>query len=164
MSGGVVNYTWIATPIGRLLVAGDVTGLGLIAFPSGKGARQPESGWIEDASRFDAVRQQLDAYFAGTLRVFTLPLAPTGTPFQLRVWSALREIPYGETISYAELARRVGDPKAVRAVGAANGRNPLPIVVPCHRVVGADGSLVGFGGGLDVKRALLDLERGEDRR
>jgi methylated-DNA-[protein]-cysteine S-methyltransferase len=110
------------------------------------------------------VHAQLDAYFAGRRRDFDVRLAPEGTPFQLRVWAALCEIPYGETISYAELARRIGNPNAVRAVGAANGRNPLPIVVPCHRVVGADGSLVGFGGGLDVKRALLDLERGKDRR
>ncbi|MEW5984756.1 MAG: methylated-DNA--[protein]-cysteine S-methyltransferase [Acidobacteriota bacterium] len=159
MSGGVVRYAGIAAPVGRLLVAGNDEGLCLIGFPSGKGVRAPEPGWVEDAGRFDDVRTQLGGYFAGTLRAFDLSLAPRGTPFQRSVWMALRDIPYGETISYAELATRVGNPRAVRAVGAANGRNPLPIVVPCHRVIGADGSLVGFGGGLDVKRALLDLER-----
>lgn len=188
MSGGVMSYAWIESPIGRLLVAGDDEGLRLIAFPvrhratagseepasigrtgasmhgtTGLGVSPgtgiPDTGWVEDSGRFKDVRAQLDAYFAGRRKDFTVRLAPEGTPFQLRVWAALRGIPYGETISYAELAKRVGNPKAVRAVGAANGRNPLPIVVPCHRVVGADGSLVGFGGGLDVKRALLDLER-----
>jgi methylated-DNA-[protein]-cysteine S-methyltransferase len=105
-----------------------------------------------------AARAQLDAYFAGEITSFDLPLSPRGTPFQQRVWAALRDIPFGETTSYGELARRIGDPKAVRAVGAANGRNPLPLVVPCHRVIGADGSLVGFGGGMDRKRWLLQHE------
>lgn len=107
---------------------------------------------------FDAVREQLDAYFAGALETFDLDLEPRGTPFQRRVWDELCEIPYGETISYSELARRLGDPKLVRAVGTANGRNPISIVIPCHRVIGADGSLVGYGGGLDRKRRLLELE------
>ncbi len=155
-----MRYCWFESPIGRLLVAGDAEGLRLIGFPGGKGARAPEPDWVEDPDRFAAARAQLDAYFSGTLKTFDLPLAPEGTSFQRRVWAELRRIPYGETISYADLARRIGDSKAVRAVGAANGRNPLPIVVPCHRVVGADGRLVGFGGGLDVKRALLDLETG----
>jgi methylated-DNA-[protein]-cysteine S-methyltransferase len=126
--------------------------------------------WMEDdrdlperpghAPPLTEARIQLDAYFAGDLRVFDLPLAPEGTEFQLRVWNELRKIPYGETISYGELARRVGDPTAARAVGLANGRNPLPVIVPCHRVIGADGSLTGFGGGLDRKRRLLELEAG----
>jgi O-6-methylguanine DNA methyltransferase len=103
-------------------------------------------------------REQLDAYFDTRLTRFDLPLEPRGTDFQLRVWQSLRAIPYGETISYAELARRIDNPKAVRAVGAANGRNPLMIVVPCHRVIGADGSLTGFGGGIERKRWLLDHE------
>jgi methylated-DNA-[protein]-cysteine S-methyltransferase len=108
----------------------------------------------------DEARRQLEAYFAGELRDFDLPLAPEGSEFQLRVWEQLRAIPYGETISYGELARRVGDPAAARAVGLANGRNPLPVIVPCHRVIGADGSLTGFGGGLERKRRLLELEAG----
>ncbi len=107
---------------------------------------------------FDAVREQLDAYFAGELEEFHLPLAAHGTPFQLRVWNELTRIPFGETISYSELARRLGDPKLVRAVGLANGRNPISIVIPCHRVIGADGSLVGYGGGLERKRWLLEHE------
>ena len=159
MTRNTMTFCWIESPIGRLLVAGDGTGLRLVGFPSGKGARTPEADWIEDAGRFADVRAQLDGYFKGSRRTFDLALAPDGTPFQRQVWNALRDIPYGETISYGELARRVGNPKAVRAVGAANGQNPLPIVVPCHRVVGADGRLVGFGGGLDVKRALLELEQ-----
>ena len=107
---------------------------------------------------FDAVREQLDAYFAGALDAFDLELDPHGTPFQQRVWKELVTIPYGETISYSELARRLGDPKLVRAVGLANGRNPISIVIPCHRVIGADGSLVGYGGGLERKRWLLEHE------
>jgi methylated-DNA-[protein]-cysteine S-methyltransferase len=107
---------------------------------------------------FDAVREQLDAYFAGELEEFDLPLALHGTPFQLRVWEQLARIPFAETISYKELALRLGDPKLVRAVGLANGRNPVSIVIPCHRVIGADGTLVGYGGGLDRKRWLLDHE------
>jgi methylated-DNA-[protein]-cysteine S-methyltransferase len=116
--------------------------------------------WVDerDAVLTDAV-VQLDAYFTGERTDFALDLRPTGTEFQLRVWQALRNIPYGETISYGELARRVGNPSASRAVGLANGRNPISIVVPCHRVIGADGSLTGYGGGMDRKRLLLDLER-----
>ena len=113
---------------------------------------------ILDAKPFATVIAQLDEYFAGARRKFDLPLAPRGTPFQLKVWRELRKIPYGRTITYATLARRAGNEAACRAVGAANGRNPLPIVVPCHRVLGSDGSLTGFGGGIDAKRALLQLE------
>src|SRR5690606_32152543 len=105
--------------------------------------------------------RQLDAYFRGTLRTFDLPLAPQGTPFQQTVWEALRHIPYGQTVSYGELARRVGRPAAVRAVGLANGSNPIAIVIPCHRVIGANGTLTGYGGGLPTKQALLALERGQ---
>ncbi len=115
---------------------------------------------VEDAPPLGEARRQLEAYFAGELHEFDLPLAPSGTGFQLRVWEELRAIPYGETISYGELARRMGDPGLARAVGLANGRNPLPVIVPCHRVIGADGSLTGFGGGLDRKRKLLELEAG----
>ena len=115
---------------------------------------------IDDTAPLDEARRQLEAYFAGELREFDLPLAPAGSEFQLGVWRELAKIPYGETISYGELAKRVGDPTKARAVGAANGRNPLPVIVPCHRVIGADGSLTGFGGGLDRKRRLLELEAG----
>ena len=111
-----------------------------------------------EAEPFKASADQLDAYFAGTLTRFTLPLAPRGSDFQQRVWSALQEIPYGQTVSYGELAERVGSPGGARAVGLANGRNPIGIVIPCHRVVGSSGSLTGYGGGLDRKKRLLDLE------
>ena len=119
--------------------------------------RHDESAAPDDGP-FDAVREQLDAYFAGELGAFDLPLAPHGTRFQQRVWEELTRIPYAETISYKELALRLGDQKLVRAVGLANGRNPLSIVIPCHRVIGADGSLVGYGGGLERKRWLLEHE------
>jgi O-6-methylguanine DNA methyltransferase len=117
---------------------------------------------LEHAPRACArVRDQLLEYFERTRRTFDLELRPQGTSFQLRTWEALRTIPYGETISYGELASRMGDATAVRAVGQANNRNPIPVVIPCHRVIGADGALVGFGGGLSIKRMLLDLEQGQ---
>jgi len=111
-----------------------------------------------EAEPFKAAADQLDAYFAGELATFDLPLAPRGSEFQRRVWAALLEIPYGQTESYGELAERIGSPGAARAVGLANGKNPIGIVIPCHRVVGANGSLTGYGGGLDRKKQLLDLE------
>lgn len=120
---------------------------------SGRTSR-PDRGLLREAAL------QLDAYFDGRLRTFSLPLAPEGTAFQQDVWRVLEAIPYGETLSYADVADRVGRPTAVRAVGAANGRNPIPIIIPCHRVIGSSGKLVGFGGGLDAKRALLGLEQG----
>lgn len=119
------------------------------------GALRPHG---REAEPFRAAADQLDAYFAGEVTRFDLALAPHGSDFQLRVWTALQEIPYGETESYGELARRIGSPGAARAVGLANGKNPIGIVIPCHRVVGSNGSLTGYGGGLDRKRALLDLE------
>ena len=156
-----MKYTYMKSPIGRLLLAGDESGLGLIGFPEGRMVIEPAAAWIEARHVFAEAIRQLEAYFAGELRDFDLPLAPQGTPFQLDVWARLREIPYGQTISYGELAMRIGNPKASRAVGMANGRNPLPIVVPCHRVIGSSGKLTGFGGGLPTKEALLALERGE---
>ena len=154
-----MRYDEIETPIGPLLAAADDGGLRRIYFPERGGrARKPEAGWVRDPRPFRDLREQLAEYFAGRRRTFSLRLAPEGTEFQRETWRALTAIPYGETISYAELARRVGRPAASRAVGAANGANPLPIVVPCHRVIGADGSLTGFGGGLPIKRALLELE------
>ena len=154
-----MRYCYMESPVGRLLVAGDEAGLRYIGFSTGKSPLQPESTWKEDGSALTEAIRQLRAYFEGELKAFSLELAPRGTPFQLRVLSALQEIPYGQTISYGELARRIDKPRASRAVGAANARNPLPIVIPCHRVIGSDGSLTGFGGGLDVKKALLALER-----
>jgi methylated-DNA-[protein]-cysteine S-methyltransferase len=130
-----------------------------IWLPSGRDRVEPDPGWIEAGAPFAEPTRQLDAYFAGTLRRFELRLAPAGTPFQQRVWRALLEIPYAETVSYAELARRIGRPTAMRAVGAANGQNPLSIVIPCHRVIGSDGRLVGYGGGLPAKSLLLEHER-----
>jgi methylated-DNA-[protein]-cysteine S-methyltransferase len=121
----------------------------------------PGRDWRRDPAALREPAEQLQAYFAGELRAFDLPLAPHGTPFQREVWSALREIPYGSTISYAELAAAVGRPDAARAVGAANGRNPIAVVIPCHRVIGASGALTGYGGGLGRKRLLLDLEAGQ---
>ncbi len=147
------------SPVGPLLLAGDESYLKLIDFQSGPHARRPEPEWVVDERPFGAVIAQLEEYFAGARRSFDLPLAPEGTAFQRTVWQALTRIPYGETASYGEIARRIGSPQASRAVGLANGSNPLPIVVPCHRVIGADGSLTGFGGGLEIKRKLLALER-----
>jgi methylated-DNA-[protein]-cysteine S-methyltransferase len=148
----------VRTPIGGLLLAGDGVHLKLVHFQSGNRPFQPQPGWVAEPGAFGAVVKQLDEYFAGERRAFELPLAPSGTAFQQQVWRELTQIPYGETISYAELACRVGNPRASRAVGLANGANPLPIIVPCHRVIGANGSLTGFGGGLDMKRHLLELE------
>lgn len=151
-------YTYVDTPVGDLLVAGDDAALRVMSFPTGRTRRQPAPDWVEDARPFQAARQQLGEYFAGRRERFDLRLEPAGTAFQRDVWQELLRIPYGRTRSYAELATRIGRPRAMRAVGSANGANPLPIVVPCHRVIGADGSLTGFGGGLPAKRLLLELE------
>jgi methylated-DNA-[protein]-cysteine S-methyltransferase len=152
-------YTYIETPLGQLLLAGDKAGLRLVRFQQGKKPQQPEVDWIEDRQPLCESMRQLDAYFAGTLREFSLDLAPPGTPFQRAVWDALLAIPYGQTTSYSALARQLGKPQAARAVGAACGGNPLPIVIPCHRVVGSTGKLTGYGGGVDIKAALLAFER-----
>jgi methylated-DNA-[protein]-cysteine S-methyltransferase len=159
----MITYDVMPSPVGPLLVSAEDAGLTAVWFAPHEG--RVGADWVQDrgqagaASRtLAAAREQLDAYFAGALRTFDLPLAPAGTPFQLRVWEGLRRLRFGETVSYAELARRIGSPDAVRAVGAANGRNPLPIIVPCHRVIGADGSLTGFGGGIERKRWLLAHE------
>lgn len=151
-------YCYVPSPIGDLLVAGDADELEFVGFPSGKMRRDPEKDWIFNEEPFAAARRQLDEYFAGNRKDFDLPLKLSGTDFQVQVLEELLKIPYGETTSYGDIARRIGRPKAVRAVGAANGRNPLPIVVPCHRVIGSHGDLTGFGGGLDTKAALLRLE------
>lgn len=153
-----MHYTLHASPVGTLRLTGRDGALCGVEFPHGKYTRPLGPDWHEDAAPFAEVCGQLDAYFAGECQAFDVPLAPQGTPFQLRVWEQLRLIPFGQTISYGELARRVGDPNASRAVGAANGQNPISIIVPCHRVIGADGSLTGFGGGVETKRALLEHE------
>lgn len=155
-------YTEIDNPVVSIAVAGDEQGLRAIRFLEGPGRLAPDPAWRRDdrARPLRSAVRELRAYFGGELRQFSLALAPAGTPFQLDVWRALAAIPYGETTSYGELARRIGRARAVRAVGAANGSNPLPIVVPCHRVIGSNGSLTGYGGGLPIKRALLALERG----
>ncbi len=162
MKSGMIFYERFDTPIGALTIAADAIGLRHIEFP---GNRHPVErvGWVSDArgsilDTLRAARGQLLEYFAGQRRDFDLPLRPQGTAFQMEVWRMLATIPYGDAWSYRDLARAIGKPDAMRAVGAANGRNPLPIVVPCHRVIGADGSLTGFGGGLSTKEALLRLE------
>jgi methylated-DNA-[protein]-cysteine S-methyltransferase len=158
-AGGRMIYDYLESPIGRLLLAADENGLRYIGFELGRHPVWIGDDWQRDRDALAAVRAQLDAYFAGELTQFELPLAAQGSEFDLRVWAELRRIPYGATLSYGELANRVGDPLAARAVGAANGRNPLPIVVPCHRVIGANGSLTGFGGGLATKKFLLEHEQ-----
>ncbi len=151
-------YDVFSTRIGNLTLAADAQGLRHVLFPDAGADVPARQGWRHDATALREAREQLLEYFDGDRRHFDLPLAPQGTPFQLKVWTTLVQIPWGATWSYLDLATRIGDPKATRAVGAANGRNPLPIVLPCHRVIGADGSLTGFGGGLPLKRFLLAHE------
>ena len=151
-------YTTIASPIGELLLKSDGESITGLYMHKHKRGATPTREWKRNDAALKQSSVQLRAYFAGELREFELPLAPEGTPFQQRVWRALCDIPFGETVSYGELARRIGQPTASRAVGLANGRNPISIVVPCHRVIGADGSLTGYGGGLARKRWLLAHE------
>jgi methylated-DNA-[protein]-cysteine S-methyltransferase len=156
-----MNLLAYECPIGPLTLVSDGTRLIGIHFP---GWRPPAHAWSAGDTVLEATVRQLDAYFAGRSEKFDLPLGLDGTPFQRLVWSALRDIPYGETRSYAQLAAAIGKPSATRAVGAANGRNPIAIVVPCHRVIGANGSLTGFGGGLERKKFLLNVEQGRELR
>ena len=150
-------WTTMKTPVGELFIAGRDGKLTDVLFRRpGKGF--PGPGWERADKPFAEVKKQLGEYFRGERTQFELKLAPEGTPFQLAAWRQLRRIPYGRTISYGEQARRIGNPKAARAVGAANGENPISIIVPCHRVIGANGRLTGFGGGLGKKKKLLDLE------
>jgi methylated-DNA-[protein]-cysteine S-methyltransferase len=148
-------FTIVPSPVGDLVLTGDGTTISRIGFAA---RTTLDPAWREDPAPFTAAVEQLGQYFAGERRSFDLPLTPEGTDFQRRVWAALAAIPYGETTSYAALADAIGHPGSARAVGAANGANPLAIVVPCHRVVGADGMLTGYAGGLDAKRSLLTLE------
>lgn len=154
----VVHYTCMESPVGPLLLAAGESGLHQIVFAGGKRAK-PNPEWLEDAKPLRETMKQLRAYFAGELKEFDVPLVPEGTVFQRSVWSKLCDISYGETISYGELARRIGNPKASRAVGLANGQNPIPIIIPCHRVIGSNGKLTGYGGGLPIKEKLLALEQ-----
>jgi methylated-DNA-[protein]-cysteine S-methyltransferase len=154
-----MTFTQLESPLGPLLLVADEAGLRRIDFVNGRHPAKPDPAWKEDPASLQETARQLNAYFAGKLENFDLPLAPQGTPFQQEVWRKLCDIPFGETISYGELARRIGNPKASRAVGLANGSNPIPIVIPCHRVIGSNGKLTGYGGGLPIKEKLLALEQ-----
>lgn len=155
----MIRYIVIDSPVGPLLLAADDTHLQVLELETPAHPVKRGDDWQPGRNAvLDAAQAQLDQYFAGTRQQFDLPLAPQGTEFQCAVWWTLADIPYGQTISYAQLASRIGKPTAMRAVGSANGRNPLSIVLPCHRVIGADGSLTGYGGGLPIKTFLLNLE------
>jgi methylated-DNA-[protein]-cysteine S-methyltransferase len=154
-----LSYTKIDSPIGPLLLVADDSGLRHIDFVNGRHLAKVEPSWKENAKPLAETVRQLNAYFSGKLEDFDLPLAPQGTTFQQAVWKSLCDIPYGETISYGELAKRIGNPNASRAVGLANGSNPIPIIIPCHRVIGSNGKLTGYGGGLPIKEKLLALEQ-----
>ncbi|MFE1170237.1 methylated-DNA--[protein]-cysteine S-methyltransferase [Nocardiopsis sp. NPDC058789] len=157
---GPTRHTTMDSPLGELTLYGDGEALGGLLTPPRDGTRRAvPSDWVRDEAPFTEVRKQLAAYFDGRLRQFDLPLAPAGTPWQLQVWQALTTIQYGATSSYGQLAQELGRPTASRAVGMANGRNPISVIVPCHRVIGANGSLTGYAGGLERKEFLLALER-----
>jgi methylated-DNA-[protein]-cysteine S-methyltransferase len=158
--GDGVIYTTIDSPIGELLLLGEGDVLHGLYMQAGRTAANVRPAWQRDDSAFPEARRQLSEYFAGERTTFDMPMHLGGTAFQRTVWHALTEIPYGQTISYGELARRIGRPDLARAVGTANGQNPIAVIVPCHRVIGANGKLVGYGGGLENKRLLLDLETG----
>jgi methylated-DNA-[protein]-cysteine S-methyltransferase len=159
-NGGTCFYSVVKSPIGELVLTSDGEALTGLHMPlrQGRPLAPPQAGWKRDEKALREPREQLRQYFAGERRVFDLPLRMAGTPFQRMVWQGLLEIPFGATWSYAELARHVGRPGSSRAVGAANGRNPIGIVVPCHRVIGSDGTLTGYGGGVDRKEFLLEHE------
>jgi methylated-DNA-[protein]-cysteine S-methyltransferase len=158
-----MHYRTLTSPIGPLLLAGDGEGVRFLLFANGRSDVRPRADWVNDRGELDEPARQLDDYFRGHRREFGVAVAPQGTDFQRSVWTELQRIPFGETISYGELARRIGNPKAVRAVGLANGSNPISIIIPCHRVIGSNGALVGYGGGLPTKHALLAHERGQAR-
>ena len=153
------DYCYCNSPIGRMLLVGRDGVLEELHFPKATAQLQIPKEWRENMAGFREVLSQLEEYFAGNRQAFDLPLAPRGTAFQEKVWEELCRIPYGATASYGEIALRIGNPKACRAVGMANSKNPIPIIIPCHRIIGKDGSLTGFGGGLPIKKQLLDLER-----
>jgi len=159
----VMFFTYLdGTPVGRLLIAGDENGLRHVSFAKSHFSAPvttPEEDWEAQEKPFKEVIKQLNAYFSGKLQDFDLPLAPEGTEFQQKVWQALRNVKFGTTASYGSIAAQIGNPAASRAVGMANGRNPISIIVPCHRIIGSSGKLVGYGGGLKYKETLLKLER-----
>jgi methylated-DNA-[protein]-cysteine S-methyltransferase len=155
-----LQYTTVDSPIGELLLVGDEHGLRRLDMQQGRRPTAIDAQWLRSAEPFEEVEHQLAEYFGGARRTFEIPLSLAGRDFELRVWDALCEIPYGETTSYGAIARRIGAPDAARGVGVANARNPIAVIVPCHRVIGADGTLTGYGGGLERKRLLLDLEAG----
>ncbi len=154
----VTYWHEVASVIGPLLLTGTGTALTGVYFQAGPRPARPQVHWVRRAAAFAEAGRQLEEYFSGRRQVFDLALAPVGTQFQLAVWRALQGIGYGHTTSYGQLARDLGHAHGARAVGLANGSNPLPVIIPCHRVIGADGSLTGFGGGLAIKRALLHVE------
>lgn len=155
-----MQYTWIEkTPVGRILVAADEDGVKYVQFREDDSASQLiQEDWVRDDKALKSVVQQLQAYFAGKLSRFDVPLAPEGTAFQKKVWKALCKVKFGATASYGDIAKSIGNPAACRAVGLANGRNPIAIIIPCHRIIGTNGKLVGYGGGLGRKKTLLSLE------
>jgi methylated-DNA-[protein]-cysteine S-methyltransferase len=153
-----VKYSYLETPLGDMLATRDEGGITGLDLPRSRYPRKVRDDWERDDAAFDDIRTQLGEYFAGERQEFDLPLNLGGSPFQTLVWNALIDIPYGETTSYGKVAVAIGHPDGPRAVGLANGQNPVPIIVPCHRVIGANGSLTGYGGGLDAKRWLLDHE------
>jgi methylated-DNA-[protein]-cysteine S-methyltransferase len=153
-------YTTFDSPIGELLLAGDEDGLHVLSMQDAPRPRRIRPEWTRDDEAFADVRAQLEEYFDGARDTFEVKLALHGNPFEQRVWQELLAIPYGETVSYGHIAKTIGAPSAARAVGLANGRNPVALIVPCHRVIGSNGSLTGYGGGLERKRFLLDLESG----
>jgi methylated-DNA-[protein]-cysteine S-methyltransferase len=155
----VKHYCYYDSPIGRMLLVGMDGVLAELHFPNSAERLEIPEDWQEKPASFKEALRQLREYFAATRQDFDLAIAPHGTPFQQRVWQELRKIPFGETASYGAIAERIGNPRACRAVGLANSKNPIPIIIPCHRIIGKDGSLTGFGGGLTVKQQLLDLER-----
>jgi len=154
-------YSQYLSPIGTLLLVGDGENIHKIVFPDDRRPTEPDESWQSNGSAFTELKRQLDAYFAGTLKEFDVSLAPAGTEFQRSVWDALANVGYGTTCSYREIANAIGNPSACRAVGAANGANPIPIVIPCHRIIGTNGTLTGFAGGLLTKHWLLSHESGE---
>lgn len=155
MASKNLQYCIYKSPVGKLLLAGDADGLQRVQFECNI---KVDEKWCEDKESFKDVIQQLDEYFAGKRKSFNLSLNPQGTEFQKAVWKRLEQIEFGQTKFYAEIAEEIGNPKAARAIGMANNKNPIPIIIPCHRVIGKNGSLTGFAGGLDVKQQLLNIE------
>lgn len=153
------QYCYYESPIGKLLLVGADSYLENLYFPNKINSISLSENFEEDNSSFQQITTQLTEFFSGKRKNFQLQLRPQGTDFQLQVWRELQKVPYGKTASYGEIAARIGNPKACRAVGMANSKNPIPIIIPCHRIIGKNGSLTGFGGGLDVKKQLLGLEQ-----